>query len=342
MSTPLLNTLSSFDLDHRRCRAAFEHGGAGVGITDLNGTCVDANPALCAMLGHDRSSLVGRRPVDFIVEYSGVVSVQIAEMLRGDYDQMSAEASIRRGDGSLGWVVVSVALIRDSAGLPDFFFMQIQDISDRVAADQILASTERRLRQALHGVVGSVAAAVDARDPYTAGHQRRVAEISTAISIELGLDADTTLGIGLAASIHDIGKIAVPAEILGKPGRLASAEFELIKLHPHTGHDIVAAVDFPWPIARMILEHHERIDGSGYPAGRKGEDLLLGSRVIAVADVLEAMSSHRPYRAALGVEIALATIQDGRGTLFDADVVDACGRCIERWDHHLPSVPAAT
>jgi len=341
MSTSTLDA-SSFDLDHRRCRAAFERGAAGVGINDLDGNCVDANPALCAILGHDRSSILGRRPEDFIVEYSGVVSVQMAQMLRGAYDHVSGEASIRRGDGSLAWVLVSVALIRDSVGVPDFFFMQLQDISDRVAADQVLASTDQRLRQALHGVVGSVAAAVDARDPYTAGHQRRVAAISTAISAELGLDADATLGIGLAASIHDIGKIAVPAEILGKPGRLASAEYELIKLHPQTGHDIVAAVDFPWPIARMILEHHERIDGSGYPAGHKGNDILLGSRVIAVADVLEAMSSHRPYRAALGVEIAVATIQDGRGTLFDADVVDACGRCIERWDDQLPSVPAAT
>lgn len=181
-----------------------------------------------------------------------------------------------------------------------------------------------RFETSLEAAVRAVATAAELRDPYTAGHQRRVAELATAIATALDVDADLVTGIGVAASIHDIGKLIVPAEILSKPGRLSLAEYELVKDHPQAGYDIVDRIDFPWPAAEMILQHHERLDGSGYPNGLQGEEITVGSRIIAIADVVEAMSSHRPYRPGLGVDAALQVITDGRGTLFDPDAVDAC------------------
>jgi HD-GYP domain-containing protein (c-di-GMP phosphodiesterase class II) len=190
-----------------------------------------------------------------------------------------------------------------------------------------------RFEASLEAAVRSIATAVEMRDAYTAGHQRRVADLASAIATELGLDPEMTTGIRLAASIHDIGKLTVPAEILSKPGRLSAAELALVREHSQAGHDIVAGIDFPWPAADMILQHHERIDGSGYPDRLRGEEIILGARIIAVADVVEAVSSHRPYRPGLGLDVALHEVRLGRGTLFDPDAVDACLRLFD--DHRF-------
>ena len=186
-------------------------------------------------------------------------------------------------------------------------------------------STEQ-IRKGLEGTVLAIATMVEMRDPYTAGHQRRVADLATAIAVEMGLPEDQARGIHLAGTIHDLGKIQTPAEILSKPGRLSAAEFSLIKLHPQNGYDILKNIDFPWPIAQMVFQHHERLDGSGYPYGLKGDEILLEARILTVADVMEAMSSHRPYRPGLGLDVALAEIGKGRGSHYDPDVVDACVR----------------
>lgn len=188
------------------------------------------------------------------------------------------------------------------------------------------AILKARFDGSVEAAVRAIATAGELRDPYTAGHQRRVAELAVALGTELGLEADVVVGIGIASSIHDIGKLAIPAEILSKPGRLSDNEFALVKEHAQAGHDIVAGIDFPWPVAEMILQHHERLDGSGYPDGLHGEQISLGGRIVAVADVVEAMRSHRPYRPALGLPTALRTLAEGRDTLFDPDVVDACLR----------------
>jgi HD-GYP domain-containing protein (c-di-GMP phosphodiesterase class II) len=183
---------------------------------------------------------------------------------------------------------------------------------------------EARLKEALGGTVAAMGALVEMRDPYTAGHEKRTAELVVAIGRRLGLDEDEIEVLDLTARMHDIGQIAVPAEILTRPGRLSENEFTLIKAHPQVAHDILATVDFGRPVAEVILQHHERLDGSGYPQGLKGDEILLGARVLAVADVVEAMSSHRPYRAALGVEAALAEVSAGAGKLYDARVVEVC------------------
>ena len=189
-----------------------------------------------------------------------------------------------------------------------------------------LRQSEAKLRTSLLDSISAIAATVEMRDPYTAGHQRRVAEIARAIAGELGLPEQQIEGIYLASVVHDVGKVRVPAEILSKPGTLTALEFSLIKQHSQAGYDILKEVDFPWPIAQFVLQHHERKDGSGYPQGLKGDDILLEARIISVADVIEAMASHRPYRPGHGIEAALEEIGSKRGTLYDQAIVDAALR----------------
>lgn len=202
--------------------------------------------------------------------------------------------------------------------------LRLRASRERLQQENLLAAGH--LRDALIGTIGAVALTVEKRDPYTAGHQQRVAQLAMAIAGELGIGGEQIEGIRLGALIHDIGKIYVPAEILSRPGKLTAAEFEIIKSHSQVGYDIIKDVRFPWPVGEMILQHHERLDGSGYPQGLKGEAIVIEARILAVADVVEAITSHRPYRPALGLDIALRAIADGRGTFYDADAVDTCIR----------------
>ena len=202
-----------------------------------------------------------------------------------------------------------------------------RDITDRRAVD--------RIRKALGGTVQAIAVTVEARDPYTAGHQRRVADLARAIATEMNLPIDIIDGIRMAAAIHDLGKISVPAEILSKPTKLKKTEFDLIKEHSQSGYDILKDIDFPWPVARIVLEHHERMNGSGYPNGLTGDNILMESRIIAVADVVESMGSHRPYRPSLGIEAALEEIERNKGTFYDNTVADACLRLFREKGYQL-------
>ncbi len=186
------------------------------------------------------------------------------------------------------------------------------------------------LQQSLEQSIQAIAATVESRDPYTAGHQRRVAELATAIAKEMNLSDNEIQGIHFASIIHDLGKIHVPSEILSKPGKLNEFEYKLIQMHPQTGYDILKDIKFPWPIAKIILQHHEKIDGSGYPQGLKGNEILLESKIVALADVVEAMSSHRPYRPSVGIDAALDEIRHGRGSSYEPSVVDACLELFEK------------
>ncbi|MDD5028602.1 MAG: response regulator [Rhodoferax sp.] len=189
-----------------------------------------------------------------------------------------------------------------------------------------LRQSQDQLRSTLLESITALAATVEMRDPYTAGHQRRVAQLAVAIAKELLLPPEQIEGIELAGVVHDAGKIQVPAEILSKPGKLTKLELGLIQEHASNGYEILHTINFPWPIAQIVWQHHERLDGSGYPRALKGEQTLLEAKVLAVADVVEAMSSHWPYRAALGIDVALQEIERGRDTVYDAAVVDACVR----------------
>src|SRR5665648_574219 len=203
------------------------------------------------------------------------------------------------------------------------------DVTEQVEAQEEVRRQAQQLRRTVEGAVLAMSHVVETRDPYTAGHERRVAELATAIAGEMGMDGEELDALRHAGLIHDIGKIAVPAEILAKPGRLSEVEFNLIKQHPASGFDILEVIDFGRPVAEIVLQHHERLDGSGYPRGLAGADILPEARILAVADVVEAMSSHRPYRAALGVKAALAEIREHAGVKYDADVAAACVRLVE-------------
>jgi len=192
------------------------------------------------------------------------------------------------------------------------------------------------LRESLVATVKAIAGTVEAHDPYTAGHQSRVESLAVAIGREIGLPEESIIGLGLAASIHDLGKISVPAEILSRPGRLTNFELPLVKNHVQAGYDILKNIKFPWPIADMVRQHHERLDGSGYPQGLKGDQILLEARILAVADVVESMASHRPYRPSLGIGAALDEIDRNRGTCYDPKVVDACLRIFREEGFKLP------
>ena len=199
-----------------------------------------------------------------------------------------------------------------------------QDIVRRESAEAEVQSTLDKLRSAMGGIVQAMALTVERRDPYTAGHQRRVSDLARGVAAEMALSAHQIDGIRMAGLIHDLGKICVPVEILSKPGQLSEIEHTLIKDHPQVGYEILKEIEFPWPVAQIVLQHHERIDGSGYPAGLCGEDILVEARTLSVADVVEAMASHRPYRPTLGRDMALEEISQNRGVLYDPDVVDAC------------------
>ena len=181
-------------------------------------------------------------------------------------------------------------------------------------------------RQSLEQLVCALGKLVESRDPYTAGHQQRVAEISRAMAQQMGMDQDAVTSLYLAATVHDVGKVYVPFEFLSKPGTLSDLELDIIRRHPEVGHDILAPVDFKTPLSKMVLQHHERMDGSGYPQGLKGDAILMEARIIAVADVVEAMSSHRPYRPSRGIKKAVNEIEAGAGTRYDPLAVEACLR----------------
>ena len=181
-----------------------------------------------------------------------------------------------------------------------------------------------QLQESMEDTVRTIATIVEMRDPYTAGHQVRVADLARAIAAQMGLSEEEVHAIHIAGIVHDLGKIQIPAEILSKPGKINDLELSLIKTHAEAGYEILKDIHFPWPVAQMVLQHHERLDGSGYPQGLNGDQIIIGARILGVADVVEAMSSHRPYRAGLGIETALAEISAQRGSQFDPQIVDAC------------------
>lgn len=197
-------------------------------------------------------------------------------------------------------------------------------IIQHMRTERELETSFEKLRKAMRATVQAISRTTEVRDPYTAGHQQRVADLARAIATEMGLPKDRIEGIRVAGVIHDIGKISVPVEILAKPGRLTADEFNIIKTHSQVGYDILKDLEFPWPIAKIVHQHHERIDGSGYPLGLSGGDILQEAKILTVADVVEAICSHRPYRPGLGIDKALAEISEKRGEIYDSEAADAC------------------
>ncbi|MFA6432968.1 MAG: HD domain-containing phosphohydrolase [Candidatus Paceibacterota bacterium] len=208
---------------------------------------------------------------------------------------------------------------------------------DLEKANQLLNESLESLKRTMNGAVQAMSKLVEVRDPYTAGHEKRVAHLAVAIAEEMGLDQTQIVGLRIAGMIHDIGKVAIPAEILSKPKKLTPLEMSLIQLHPQVGFEILSEIEFPWPIAQIVLQHHERLDGSGYPKGLKDDEIIPMARILAVADTVEAMTTHRPYRAALGIEAALTEISAKKGTHYDRGIVEACIKLFREKGYTFPA-----
>ena len=235
-------------------------------------------------------------------------------MMTGYFKDLSYENAVTKG---------AKDFIQKPFSTKEFQIRLNRVIKERETNQELKKSLER-MNEIVDGVINSLSLTVDARDPYTAGHQKRVAQLAIEIARSLGLGKTQVSSIRMAGILHDLGKIAIPAEILSKPSMLSDIEFRLIKTHPQVGYDILKNINFPTPVARIVHQHHERMDGSGYPLGLAGDDILPEARILMVADVVEAMFSHRPYRPGLGMDKALAEIKKNRGKFYDPDVVDAC------------------
>jgi PAS domain S-box-containing protein/putative nucleotidyltransferase with HDIG domain len=236
-------------------------------------------------------------------------------------------------DGSIIWTETTISLVHTSDGQPDCILGVTRGITQRKQAEGQLQQSYRSMQKVLEGTIQAITMMVETRDRYTAGHQQRVTQLACAIAQELGLSNKQIETIRMAGLLHDLGKIFIPIEILSKPGQLNEMEFAIIKTHPRAGYDILKNIEFPWPIADIVLQHHERMNGSGYPSGLRGEEIFIEARILAVSDVVEAMSSHRPYRPGLSVEAALKEIVQNKDILYDSDVVNACLRVF--WEKHL-------
>ncbi|MFC1837712.1 HD domain-containing phosphohydrolase [Thermodesulfobacteriota bacterium] len=245
------------------------------------------------------------------------------------------EIQLPHKNGAPCWLEITEFPMCDDKGKVEAVECILHNITDRKRAELGLQTSVEKLRKALAGTIQAMALTVETRDAYTAGHQRRVTNLARSIAQEMGLTENEVDAIRMAGVIHDLGKISVPAEILSKPGRLSPLEFSLIKIHPQTGYDILKGIDFQWPIASIVLQHHERLDGSGYPQGITETEIMKEAKILAVADVVEAMSSHRPYRATLGIDAALDEVTTNKNILFDAQVVDTAVDLITKKDFHF-------
>jgi PAS domain S-box-containing protein len=294
---------------------------------DLAGNYTFFNNAVCEIHGYSKEELMGMNNRQYSdPETAKKVFEAFNRVYRTGEPLKGLEWQIIRKDGTRRYVETSVLLQKDASGKPIGFRGIVRDITDRKDMEEKLRQTLESLSRAYDSTLQVMVSAVEVRDPYTALHQVRSADIARDIAVEMGLDQEKTDAIRMAGAIHDIGKLSIPPEILTKPTKLTQVEFALVKEHSRSGYEILRNVDSPWPLAQIVHQHHERMNGSGYPRGLKGDQILLEARVLAVADVVSAMVSHRMHRPALGIEAALEEIEKNRGILYDADVCDACLR----------------
>jgi len=309
-------------------RNIFDYAVEGIFQSTLDDQYKSVNPAFARTLGYGSPEEVLSSVHDIsrqlFVESQSYHTLKAVLTDRGFVE--GYETEFFRKDGSRIWVAINARAVRNGDDTISFFEGFHQDITQRKRAEEALKKSVESLKRTLDGTVDALSTTLEMRDPYTAGHQKRVALIACKIAEEMGLTSQQVEGIRVMGFLHDIGKIVVPAEILSKPGKISEYEFHIIKAHSQVGYDILKGIELPWPVALATIQHHERLDGSGYPQGLKDNEIILEARILAVADVLEAMASHRPYRPALGLDKALEEISQKKGTFYDPDVVDACLR----------------
>jgi PAS domain S-box-containing protein len=323
------------ELDAARARYFDLYDLAPVGYFTLNdqGRILEVNLTAATLLGVARDALVKQPLTRFILKEDQDIyyrhRTQLFETHSASSEQagepQACELRLVKMDGTAFWAHLEATAAQDAGGTPVGRTVLI-DITARKRMEEKLQQTLESLRKAVSTTIQVMVSAVETRDPYTAGHQTRSADLARYIATEMGLPQEKIDGIRVAGSIHDIGKLSIPAEILSKPTKLTNVEFSLIKEHSQKGYEMLKDVESPWPLAEIVYQHHERMDGSGYPRSLKGEEIIMEARILAVSDVVESMASHRPYRAGLGIDAALEEIEKNRGTLYDEAVVNVCLR----------------
>lgn len=301
----------------------FDNVPLGLYRSSLEGTILDANPALAKEFGlSDPEDIIGRSVLEFYVDFEDRKVWQ--EIMKREGKVTHFQCRLRRQDGEVFWASLNIQQVLDEKGDLLYYEGSIEDITERVTFEERLQEALRKLERSFDDLILVLSRFVEVRDPYVAGHQKRVAQLAQAIAEVMGLDEKGVREVYVAGLLHDIGKIAIPGEILNKPAPLTPLERAIVEEHPKKGYEVVYPVELLRPLAEVILEHHERCNGTGYPRGLKGEEILLTARILAVADVVEAMVHHRPYRPPLSLEEALQEIVANRGVLYDEAVVDAC------------------
>jgi PAS domain S-box-containing protein/putative nucleotidyltransferase with HDIG domain len=308
-----------------RFRGLVETTSDWVWEVDAKGVYTYASPRVTKVLGYDTKELVGKTPFDFMPQKEARRAAAVFNGFVAKREPFAFLESVNRHKNGR-------PVVMETSGVPFFasdgtllgYRGVDRDITERKQVGRQLQQSLRRLERTMEAIIQAISATIETRDPYTAGHQRRVTQLACVIAKDMNLPAAQIAGIRVAGLLHDIGKICVPTEILNKPGQLSDVEMALIRAHPKVGYGILKSIEFEWPVADIVVQHHERLDGSGYPSGMRGDDILLEARILAVADVVEAMSSHRPYRPAVGMEKALAEITRGQGTLYDSVGVQVC------------------
>jgi PAS domain S-box-containing protein len=312
--------------NEERYRALFDRSLDLVYITDFEGRFIDANDAALNRLGYNREEIRSLNFATLLSEDQMSLALQSTqEILDTGYQRNAIELRLKAKNGQDVFVETVGSVIKRE-GIPYAVQGIARDITDRKRAEEELQRTLESLRKSFGATIQAMVSAVESRDPYTAGHQIRSANLARCIATEMGLPKGKIEGIRMAGSIHDIGKLSIPAEILSKPTKLTNIEFSLIKEHSQKGYEMLKDVESPWPLAEIVYQHHERMDGTGYPRNLKGEDILMEARIMAVADVVESMASHRPYRPAIGIKAALEEIEKNKGILYDDAVANACLR----------------
>jgi PAS domain S-box-containing protein/putative nucleotidyltransferase with HDIG domain len=315
---------------------------AGITVANRDGRIVFANKRAEEILGFSIDKITGLTcdsPEWRITDFDGnpfpMEKLPHAMVISSGNPVYGIRHAINSLDGRRVYLSINGAPIHDEKGNINQVVCSIDDVTEQRLAEKEISETVGKLKRGIDDTIRAMAMIAEERDPYTAGHQERVSSLSVAIAQDLDLSEDQISGIRMAGMIHDIGKIRVPAEILSKPTQLSHLEFELLKSHAEVGYKILEPIAFPYPVAKIAYQHHERINGSGYPQGLKGDEILIEARILAVADVVEAIASHRPYRPALGVDAALKEIENNRGILYDTDVVDVCLKLLREKDYQL-------